>query len=101
MAGHFVRQTMLWLLLSLPVGLGAGAAVSALLGTNADIDRFTAGFNGAIAGALIALIGALTAAGTNTIAYDRLKAAGGSPFLTGLAISYGSISVVLGLMLLI
>lgn len=91
---------MLWVLISLPVGMAAGALVSAVWGENAEIDRFTAAFNGTVSGAWIGLVGAFAAAITNTIARDRLKAAGGSEFLTGLAVSYGLIAIALALLLL-
>jgi hypothetical protein len=101
MGRRFTKQAILWIFLSLPAGVAAGALVSAFWGQNSDIDRFTAAFNGGLSGAWIALIGAFAAAGTNAVAHDRLKAAGGSWFLTGLVISYGLIATTLGLLLLL
>ena len=100
MIWRFIKRAILWVFLSLPVGMGAGALVSLFWGEDADIDRLTAAFNGALSGAWIALVGAFAAAVTNTVAHDRLKAAGGSDFLTGLTVSYGLIAIALGLLLL-
>ena len=99
MTWRFVKRVMLWVLISLPVGIAVGALVSAVWGEDADIDRFTSAFNGAVSGAWIGLVGAFAAAATNTIAHDRLKVAGGSEFLTGLAVSYGLITIALALLL--
>lgn len=100
MVWRFVKLAVLWVLLSVPVGIGAGSLASAYLGDNAEIDRFTAAFNGGLSGAWIGLVGAFAAAATNTVAHDRLTAARGSQFLTGLIVSYGLIAVALGLLLL-
>ena len=100
MIWRFIKRAMLWVLLSLPVGIAAGALVSMYWGEDADIDRFTSAFNGGLSGAWIAVVGALAAAGTTTIAHDRLRAVGGSEFLTGLTVSYGLIAISLGLLLL-
>lgn len=87
----FLKRFILWLLLSLPVSTLVGAAFSAYLGEGSELDRFTSGANGAIAGAWAGFAGALAAAGTVTLYRDKLKGAGGSPFLTGLIVSYGLI----------
>ena len=97
---QFVKRLVLWLLLSIPVGIGMGAAVSAFLGEGAELDRFTSAGNGAIAGAWTALVGAIAAAATTTAAQVRLKRAGASLFVTGLIVSYGLITVALLLLLL-
>lgn len=97
----FIKRFALWLVLSLPVGIGAGAVFSAFLGDGADLDRFTSAGNGAIAGAWVGLIGALAAAATTTVARARLKDAGGSQFFTGLIVSYGLIIAALLLLLLL
>jgi hypothetical protein len=96
----FVKRFMLWLLLSLPAGIGTGALISALLGEGAELDRFTSAGNGAIAGVWAGLLGALAAAATTTVAQVRLKRAGGSLFVTGLIVSYGLIIIALLLLLL-
>jgi hypothetical protein len=97
----FTKRFILWLLLSLPVGIGIGAAFSAFLGEGSDLDRFTSAGNGGLAGAWTALIGATAAAGTTTMARAKLKAAGGSEFLTGLFVSFGLIVAALGLLRLL
>ena len=97
----FIKRFILWLLMSLPVGIGVGAVFSAYVGEGSDLDRFTAAGNGAIAGAWIALVGAGAAAATTTAARARLKAAGGSEFLSGLVVSYGLIVVALLLLRLL
>ena len=94
-----VKRFLLWLLLSLPVGIGVGAGISAFLGEGAELDRFTSAGNGAIAGAWTALVGAIGAAVTTTVAQVRLKKANGSLFLTGLIVSYGLIIFALLLLL--
>ena len=86
---RFIKRLVIWLLLSLPVGIAFGAGFSAYLGDGADLDRFTAAGNGGIAGAWLGLLGAVSAATTTTIAHDRLKGARASEFLTGLVVSYG------------
>ena len=95
----FIKRFVLWLILSLPVAIGAGAAFSAFLGEGSDLDRFTSAGNGAIAGAWIAL--ATVAAGTTTVAHAKLKDAGGSRFLTELVVSYGLIIAALLLLRLV
>ncbi len=97
----FIKRFVLWLILSLPVAIGAGAAFSAFLGEGSDLDRFTSAGNGAIAGAWIALVGATVAAGTTTVAHAKLKDAGGSRFLTELVVSYGLIIAALLLLRLV
>jgi hypothetical protein len=97
----FVKRFVLWLLLSLPVGIGIGAAFSAFLGEGAEFDRFTSAGNGATAGVWTALVGAIAAAATTTVARVRLKEAGGSQFLTGLIVSYGLIIAALLLLRLL
>jgi hypothetical protein len=95
----FVKRLVLWLFLSLPVGMLAGAVFSAFLGDNAAQDRFTAAGNGVLAGAWTGVIGAFAAAATTTISRARLKEAGGSQFLTGLFVSFGLIVAALLLLL--
>ncbi len=97
----FTKRFVLWLVLSLPVGMAAGAALSAFFGDGADLDRFTSAGNGAIAGAWTALVGAVVAAATTSVARARLKEAGGSEFLTGLSVSYGLIIIALALLWLL
>ena len=99
MLARFVRKLVLWLVLSLPVGIAAGAGIAAFFGEDADIDRLTSAVNGALSGAGIALIGAWTAAGTTAITHDRLQRARGSELLTGAVVSYGLIAVALLLLL--
>jgi imidazoleglycerol phosphate dehydratase HisB len=95
---RFTKYLILWLVLSEPVGIAVGAGFSAAFGDGASLDRFTSAVNGALAGAWLALFGALMAAATITIAHRRLQTAGASNVLTGAIISYGLIFA--GLLLL-
>ena len=95
---RFTKLLIGWLFLSEPVGIAVGAGFSAMYGEGATTDRFTSAVNGALAGAWLALFGALMAATTITVARERLKAAGASNLLTGVIVSYGLI--VTGLLLL-
>ena len=95
---RFLKRLALWLLLSLPLGVGLGAAFSAYVPDDAALDRGTAAVNGALAGLGLALIGAAAAAATTTVTRALLERVGGSELLTGAVISYGLIIV--GLVLL-
>ena len=99
MLTRFVKRFVLWLVLSLPVGILAGAGLAAYYGENANIDRLTSAVNGALSGGGIAIVGAWTAAATTSITHDRLQRAGGSEVLTGAVVSYGLILVALLLLL--
>ena len=96
--GSFIKGFVLWLILSVPIGLAVGAVFSAFLGQGAEIDRFTAAGNGAIAGAWIGLVAAWAATTTTTLARPRLKNVGGSELVTGLLVSIGFIIGALGLL---
>lgn len=96
--GSFIKGFVLWLMLSVPVGLAAGAVFSAFLGQGSEIDRFTAAGNGAIVGAWVGLVAAAAAAATTTLARPRLKNVGGSQLITGLFVSLGFIIGALGLL---
>ncbi len=98
MIGAFIKRLAIWLLLTLPVGVAAGALFSAFVPEDADLDRFTSAVNGAWVGAGLASIGAWSAAATTTVMRGTLRQAGGSEFLTGAVISYGL--VIVGLLLL-
>ena len=98
MIARFIKRLIGWTFLSLPVGVGAGALVSAYWGEGSDVDRLTSAANGAWAGGGIALVGAWMAAATTAAARDRLKSIGGSELLTGAVVSYGLIIVALGLL---
>jgi len=95
---RFTKYLVLWLFLSEPVGIAVGAGFSAAFGDGASLDRFTSAVNGALAGAWLALFGALMASATITLAHRRLRAAGASNMLTGAIVSYGVIFA--GLLLL-
>lgn len=98
MLPRFLRHLILWLFLSVPIAVGAGAGFSAYFGEGAHLDRFTAAGNGVIAGLWLGSIGAVGAAATIAIAYDRLKQARASLFTTGAIVSYGLI--VIGILML-
>ena len=93
-----LKRLVIWTLVATPVGVGVGALVSTIWGEDADIDRATAGFNGAVAGLWLGLIGAFAAALTTRIARDSLRRAGGSELLTGTVIVIGLLAVGLGLL---
>ena len=95
---RFARRLAGWLAVSLPVGIGAGAAVSMLWGENAEFDRLTSVVNGAQAGAWLGAVGAWMAALTTTVARRALRQAGGSELLTGAIVSFGLIGVGLALL---
>ena len=95
-----LKRFIIWTVLAVPLAIGIGALVSSLWGPDADIDRATAGFNGAVAGFWLGLIGALTAALTTRIARDPLRRAGGSECLTGAVIVFGLLAIGLGLLTL-
>ena len=94
----FLKRLVIWTAIAVPLGIGIGALVSLTWGPDADIDRATAGFNGAIAGFWLGLIGALSAAMTTRIARDPLRRAGGSECLTGGIIVFGLLGVGLWLL---
>lgn len=96
----FLKRLIVWTLLAVPLGIGVGAGVSSLWGEDADIDRATAGFNGAVAGFWLGLIGAASTAATTRIARGPLRRAGGSEFLTGAFIVIGLLAIGLGLLTL-
>ncbi len=94
----FLKRLIIWTVLAVPLGIGIGAVVSLTWGPDSDIDRATAGFNGAIAGFWLGIIGALAAAVTTRIARDLLRRAGGSECLTGGVIVLGLFAVGLGVL---
>ena len=94
----FLKRLIVWTLLAVPLGIGIGALVSLTWGPDADIDRATAGFNGAVAGFWLGLIGAVSAAATTRIARGPLRRAGGSECLTGGFIVFGLLAVGLWLL---
>ena len=96
----FLKRLIVWTVVALPLGIGIGAVVSLTWGDNSNIDRATAGFNGAVAGFWLGLIGALSAAVTTRIARDPLRRAGGSECLTGGVIVFGLLAVGLALLTL-
>ena len=98
MATPFIKRLILWLVLSAPVGIGAGALVSIYFADGADLDTFTAAGNGVLTGLSLGVFGAVAAAATNTIARRQLREAGGSECITGAIVSYGLIGI--GLVLL-
>ncbi len=89
-----------WLVLSLPVAVAAGIPISIFYGQDGTLDRYTSGFNGAVAGAWLGVLGALSASIVTVLTRDRLRAAGGSEILTGALVSYGLISIGFALLLL-
>ena len=95
-----LKRLIIWTLIALPLGIGIGAGVSSLWGEDADIDRATSGYNGAVAGFWLGLIGALAAAITTRIARNALRRAGGSELLTGAVIVLGLLAAGLGLLTL-
>lgn len=96
----FLKRLIVWTALAVPLGIGIGAGVSLTWGEDSNIDRATAGFNGAVAGFWLGLIGALAAAATTRIAREPLRRAGGSECLTGGVIVFGLLAVGLGLLTL-
>ena len=96
----FLKRLIVWTVVALPLGIGIGAVVSLTWGDNSNIDRATAGFNGAVAGFWLGLIGALSAAATTRIAREPLRRAGGSECLTGGVIVFGLLAVGLALLTL-
>ena len=69
----FLKRLIVWTLLAVPLGIAIGALVSLTWGPDSDIDRATAGFNGAVAGFWLGLIGAFVAAATTRIAREPLR----------------------------
>ena len=96
----FLKRLIVWTLVALPLSIGVGALVSSLWGADADIDRATAGFNGAVAGFWLGLIGALSAAVTTRIAREPLRRAGGSECISGAVIVLGVLAAGLAALLL-
>ncbi len=94
-----IKGLLVWLLASLPVGMGLGALVSAYVPADAVVSRSTAAMNGVGAGAELALLGAIVAAVTTHVSRGTLQRAGGSEFVTGAVITYGLI--VIGLLVLL
>ena len=94
----FLKRFVIWLVLSLPVGVVVGGAFSVFVPEDGALDQRTSVVNGALAGAGLALIGAWAAAGTTAVTRESLKRAGASEFMTGAVISYGL--VISGLLLL-
>ena len=96
----FLKRLIVWTVVAVPLGIAIGAVVSLTWGEDSNIDRATAGFNGAIAGFWLGVIGAVSAAGTTRIARDALRRAGGSECLTGGIIVFGLLAVGLALLTL-
>ena len=94
----FLKRLVIWTVAAVPLGSGIGAVVSLTWGENSNIDRATAGFNGAIAGFWLGLIGAVVAAATTRIAREPLRRAGGSECLTGGVLVFGLLAVGLWLL---
>ena len=94
----FLKRLIIWTALAVPLAIGIGAVVSLTWGPDSNIDRATAGFNGAIAGFWLGIIGAVVAAATTRIARDPLRRAGGSECLTGGVIVFGLLAVGLWLL---
>ena len=94
----FLKRLIVWTLLAVPLGIAIGALVSLTWGPDADIDRATAGFNGAVAGFWLGIIGAVSAAATTRIARDPLRRAGGSECVTSGIIVFGLFAVGLWLL---
>lgn len=101
MARAFFLRLILWLLLSLPVAIGAGALVSMYFGEGADTDQFTAAGNGVLAGVWLGLVGGIAAAVTTAVSRQRLRAAGGSECVTGAVVSYGFVGLALVLLVVL
>ena len=95
-----LKRLIIWTLLAVPLGAGIGALVSLTWGENSNIDRATAGFNGAVAGFWLGIVGAVVAAVTTRIAREPLRRAGGSECLTGGFIVFGLLATGLGLLTL-
>lgn len=96
----FLKRLIVWTVLAIPLGVGIGAGVSLTWGENSNIDRATAGFNGAVAGFWLGGVGAIAAAVTTRIAREPLRRAGGSECLTGAFIVFGLLAIGLGLLTL-
>lgn len=96
----FLKRLIVWTLAALPLSIGAGAAVSAVWGEQAAIDRSTAALNGGLAGLWLGVVGAVAAAATTRIARGALQRAGGSEALTGAVIVGGLLGVGLALLTL-
>lgn len=96
----FLKRLIVWTVVAVPLGIGIGAVVSLTWGEDSNIDRATAGFNGAIAGFWLGLIGALSVAATTRIAREPLRRAGGSECLTGGIIVFGLLAAGLALLTL-
>ena len=95
---RFAKRLAFWLLLTLPLSAGVGAAL-AFLESSADDFRQTAlVVNGALAGMLLASLGAVTATATTFMASEILRQAGGSERLTGAVIAYGVVGIGLALL---
>lgn len=94
----FLKRLIIWTALAVPLGIGIGTVVSLTWGPDSNIDRATAGFNGAIAGFWLGIIGAVVAAVTTRIARDPLRRAGGSECLTGGVIVFGLLAIGLWLL---
>ena len=58
MIGRYFKRFAIWLVPSLIIGIAFGSVFSLYFGDGADLDRFTAAGNGAIAGAWLGLFGA-------------------------------------------
>ncbi|MCY4582841.1 MAG: hypothetical protein OXE50_08635 [Chloroflexi bacterium] len=96
----FLKRLVIWTVMAVPLGMAIGAVVSLTWGPDSDIDRATAGFNGAVAGFWLGLIGAVAAAATTRIAREPLRRAGGSECHTGGVIVFGLLAVGLWLLTL-
>ena len=95
----YIKALIVWLVAAVPVGIGAGALVSAFIPEDAAVDRATAAYNGLLAGLQLAALGGIAAAITTTVARRSLQRAGGSELVTGAIVAYGVIAV--GLLLLL
>lgn len=84
-----LKRLVAWMAAALPLGVAAGAGVSAYWGPDAAVDRATAAVNGALAGFWLGLIGAVAAAVTTRAAREPLRRAGGSEIATGAVIVGG------------
>lgn len=89
----FVKKLLLWIVLALPIGAGAGAVISVFWTEDGRVDMATAAFNGTATGLWLAIFGAIAAALTNYFAQNRLRLVGGSEFLTGITIVIGLLVV--------
>ena len=95
-----LKRLIVWTLAAVPLGVVAGAAVSAYWGANAAVDRVSAAVNGGIAGFWLGLIGAVAAAVTTRAAREPLRRAGGSETATGAVIVIGLLAVGLAYLLM-